>query len=201
MKEKNFYEAIESRRSIYGLSNEPVISDEKIEEIIKFAVKHTPSAYNSQSGRVVLLLGEHHKKFWDITEETLKRVVPPEQDFTPTAEKMQSFRNGYGRVLFFEDESVVKGLQEKFPLYKDKFSQYANESNGMLQYIIWTALEVEGFGASLQHYQPLIDDEVKKEWGIPEEWKLHAQMPFGKPTAPPKVKEFVPIEQRVKIFK
>ena len=201
MKEKNFYEAIESRRSIYGLSNEPVISDEKIEEIIKFAVKHTPSAYNSQSGRVVLLLGEHHKKFWDITEETLKRVVPPEQDFTPTAEKMQSFRNGYGTVLFFEDESVVKGLQEKFPLYKDKFPQYANESNGMLQYIIWTALEVEGFGASLQHYQPLIDDEVKKEWGIPKEWKLHAQMPFGKPTAPPKVKEFAPIEQRVKIFK
>ena len=201
MKEKNFYEAIESRRSIYGLSNEPVISDEKIEEIIKFAVKHTPSAYNSQSGRVVLLLGEHHKKFWDITEETLKRVVPPEQDFAPTAEKMQSFRNGYGTVLFFEDESVVKGLQEKFPLYKDKFPQYANESNGMLQYIIWTALEVEGFGASLQHYQPLIDDEVKKEWGIPKEWKLHAQMPFGKPTAPPKVKEFAPIEQRVKIFK
>jgi len=201
LKEKNFYEAIESRRSIYGLSNEPVISDEKIEEIIKFAVKHTPSAYNSQSGRVVLLLGEHHKKFWDITEETLKRVVPPEQDFAPTAEKMQSFRNGYGTVLFFEDESVVKGLQEKFPLYKDKFPQYANESNGMLQYIIWTALEVEGFGASLQHYQPLIDDEVKKEWGIPKEWKLHAQMPFGKPTAPPKVKEFAPIEQRVKIFK
>lgn len=201
LKGKNFYEAVLNRRSIYGISDEFVVSDERIEEVIKFAVKHTPSAYNSQSGRVVVLLGDEHKKFWDITEKTLRRVVPPEQDFTPTEEKMQSFRNGYGTVLFFEDEQIVKNLQAKFPLYKDKFPLYSSHSNGMLQYVIWTALEVEGFGASLQHYQPLIDEEVKKEWGIPAKWKLHAQMPFGKPTAPPKVKEFISLDERVKMYK
>ena len=30
----------------------------------------------------------------------------------------------------------------------------------MLQLVVWTALEAEGLGATLQHYNPLIDDEV-----------------------------------------
>jgi predicted oxidoreductase (fatty acid repression mutant protein) len=71
----------------------------------------------------------------------------------------------------------------------------------MLQLVIWTALENEGLGASLQHYNPIIDEEVKKEWSIPENWKLIAQMPFGKPTAPAGEKQFNPVEDRVKIFK
>lgn len=71
----------------------------------------------------------------------------------------------------------------------------------MLQYVIWTALELEGLGASLQHYNPLIDEEVKKEWQIPSNWKLIAQMPFGKPTAEAGAKEFQPLEDRVKVFK
>lgn len=71
----------------------------------------------------------------------------------------------------------------------------------MLQYIIWTSLQIEGFGVSLQHYNPLIDDEVKKEWKVPDSWKLIGQMPFGKPTAPPDEKEVKPLEERIRIFK
>ncbi|MNI90586.1 hypothetical protein D3C73_1481250 [compost metagenome] len=71
----------------------------------------------------------------------------------------------------------------------------------MLQFAIWTALEMEGFGASLQHYNPLIDYEVKKEWNIPSTWKLVAQMPFGVPVEEPGSKEFNNINERVKIFK
>ncbi len=201
MKQDSFYDAIKQRRSIYSISNEQVVSDERIEEVVKFAVKHTPSAFNSQSGRVVILLGEQHEKLWDLTEKTLRNVVPADQDFAPTEQKMNGFRSGYGTILFFEDEEIVQGLQEKFPLYEDKFPLYSNHSTGMLQYVIWTALEIEGFGASLQHYQPLIDEEVKEQWGIPTQWTLHAQMPFGKPTARPSEKEFQPLDERVKIFK
>jgi predicted oxidoreductase (fatty acid repression mutant protein) len=71
----------------------------------------------------------------------------------------------------------------------------------MFQYVVWTSLELEGFGASLQHYNPLIDDEVKKEWGIPDNWKLLSQMVFGKPTAPAGEKEFKPLAERVKVFR
>ncbi|WP_047152972.1 nitroreductase family protein [Aneurinibacillus tyrosinisolvens] len=197
---KDFRTAVEGRRTIYGLNKETVLSDERIQEIVNHAVKYTPSAFNSQSARVVVLLGEQHDKLWDITKETLRKIVPEEQ-FAPTEERMNAFRSGYGTILFFEDSSVVENLQRDFALYKDNFPVWSQQSSGMLQYVVWTSLEIEGFGASLQHYNPLIDDEVKKEWNVPAEWKLIAQMPFGKPTAPAGEKAFQPLEDRVKVFK
>ncbi len=197
---KDFYTAVEDRRTFYGISKEKVISDEKIKEIIEHAVKHTPSAFNCQSARVVLLLEKHHDKLWDITKEALRRIVP-EDKFKSTEEKINSFRNGCGTVLFFEDNSIIESLQERFSLYKDNFPLWSQQSSGMHQHVIWTALEIEGFGASLQHYNELIEDDVKKEWNIPNNWKLISQMPFGKPTAQPDKKEFQPLEERIKVFK
>ncbi|WP_432776176.1 nitroreductase family protein [Brevibacillus gelatini] len=196
---KDFLTAVKDRRTYYGISKEAVVSDERIHELVEEAVKHTPSAFNSQSARVVVLLGEHHDKLWNITKETLRKIVPAE-NFASTEEKMNAFGNGYGTVLFFEDQSVIKSLQEKFAAYKDNFPIWSEQSSGMLQFVVWTALEIEGFGASLQHYNPLIDEEVQKTWNLPSEWKLIAQMPFGKPTAQPGEKQFQPLEERVKFF-
>ncbi|MFF2588916.1 nitroreductase family protein [Peribacillus butanolivorans] len=197
---KDFYTAIKERRSIYGINNEVKVSDEKIKEIVEFAVKHTPSAFNSQSSRLVVLTGEAHNKLWDITTEALRKAVGG-GDFTGTQQKMDSFKSGYGTILFLEDESVVKSLQEQFATYADNFPIWSQHTSGMHQLVVWTALEAEGLGATLQHYNPLIDDEVKKEWSIPNNWKLIAQMPFGKPTAPAGEKEFQPLEDRIKFYK
>ena len=71
----------------------------------------------------------------------------------------------------------------------------------MLQFAVWTALEDEGLGASLQHYNPLIDDDVRAEWNLPASWRLLGQMPFGKPGGVPGPKDFLPIEDRVKVIK
>lgn len=196
---KNFYEALKERRSIYAISNESGVSNERIQEVINEAVLHTPSAFNSQSARVVVLFGENHNKLWDITEASLKKIVP-EENFAPTKEKIDSFRNGYASVLFFEDQNVVKNLQEQFSLYKDNFPVWSQQSSGMLQYVIWTSLAVEGLGASLQHYNELIEEDVAKEWNIPSGWKLVAQMPFGKPVAGAGEKEFLPLDERVKTY-
>lgn len=197
---KEFLDAVKKRRSIYAISKESVLSDEQLERLIGEAVLHTPSSFNSQSARVVVLLNEQHNKLWDLTTETLRQVVPAE-NFGPTQDKMTAFRNGYGTVLFFEDQAVIEGLQEKFALYKDNFPVWSEQSSGMLQFVVWTALEAEGYGATLQHYNPLINDAVSKEWNIPDTWKLIAQMPFGKPTAAPGEKEFAPLENRLKVFK
>lgn len=197
---KNFYEAIEERRSHYGISKEQVVSDDKINEIIEHAVKHTPSAFNSQTARVVLLLDKHHTKLWNITKEALRKIVPQDK-FAPTEEKIDSFEAGYGTVLFFEDQSIVEYLQGEFPLYKDNFPIWSKESSGMHQFNIWTSLQLQGYGASLQHYNELIEDQVKKEWDIPHSWKMRAQMPFGKPTSKPGDKEFKPLEERVLVYK
>ena len=197
---KNFFTAVADRRSYYGISKENVVSDDRIKEIIEHAVKHTPSAFNSQSARIVLLLGDHHDKLWDITKENLRKIVPADQ-FSSTEDKINSFKSGYGTVLFFEDNSVIESLQQQFALYKDNFPIWSQQSNGMHQFVIWTSLEIDGFGVSLQHYNEIIESDVKKEWSIPENWKLIGQMPFGKPTAEPKEKEFQPLENRIKVFK
>lgn len=199
--ERSFSEALKHRRTYYSINNQSPVSDEEIEHIVNFAVTHVPSAFNSQSTRAVLLLGESHQKLWTIVKEALKKMVP-EEAFEKTKEKIDhSFACGYGTVLFFEDQLVVKGLQEAFPLYQDNFPVWSHQTSAMHQLTVWTMLEDVGFGASLQHYNPLIDDEVRREWHLPEHWHLIAEMPFGSPIGDPGAKEFQSLEERVKVFK
>jgi predicted oxidoreductase (fatty acid repression mutant protein) len=70
----------------------------------------------------------------------------------------------------------------------------------MNQYAVWTALEAEGLGANLQHYNPLIDKRVAETWNVPADWELSAQMPFGTPAAAPAEKTFKPVEERFKVY-
>ena len=199
--ERSLKEALKLRRSYYAVSNKWLISDEEIENIVKFAVKHVPSAFNSQSTRLVLLLGEQHRKFWDIVKETLRKIVSAEA-FKATETKVDtSFKAGYGTVLFFEDRTIVEGLQKAFPLYHEKFPIWSQHTSAMHQLAVWAMLEDAGFGASLQHYNPLVDKAVMAEWKLPENWELVAQMPFGVPLQEPGQKEFNPIEERVRVFK
>ena len=199
--ERSLKEALNLRRSYYAVSNKSLISDEEIENIVKFAVKHVPSAFNSQSTRLVLLLGEQHRKFWDIVKETLRKIVSAEA-FKATETKVDtSFKAGYGTVLFFEDRTIVEGLQKAFPLYHEKFPIWSQHTSAMHQLAVWAMLEDAGFGASLQHYNPLVDKAVMAEWKLPENWELVAQMPFGVPLQEPGQKEFNPIEERVRVFK
>lgn len=195
-----FYEVIKNRRSIYAIDSTKTLPEDRIIEIVEYALLHTPSAFNSQTGRAVVLFGENHDRLWQIVSEELKKIVPDEK-FPATQEKLNGFAAGYGTILFFEDSAVVQSLVDRFPLYKDAFPAYSLQSSGMLQFIVWTAIEAEGLGASLQHYNPLIDDKVKREWNIPDSWSLISQMPLGNPTAPAGEKEFLPIDERMKIFR
>ncbi|MGE7906637.1 nitroreductase family protein [Peribacillus sp. NPDC094092] len=196
---KDFFSAIEDRRSYYSLSKERVVPNKRIKEVIDHAVQYSPSAFNSQSARVIVLTGPSHDQFWNITKKTLRKEIGA-KDFKKTEEKMKSFINGYGTVLFFEDQAIIDRLKEQFKTYTENFPIWSNQSSAILQFIVWTSLEIEGFGASLQHYNPLIDDEVRKTWDISHDWKLIAQMPFGKPTAEPDDKDFTPLEERVKYY-
>lgn len=197
----SFWEAVKGRRSYYAISKDYVTTDERIEEVVGEAVKHLPSPFNSQSARVVILLDEQHDRLWDLTKAELRKIMPPE-NFPATQGKIDgAFRSGYGSILYFEDMSVIEALQQKFPAYSENFPVWSNQSSGMLQFAIWTALELEGFGATLQHYNPVIDEAVKAAWNIPATWKLIAQMPFGKPVAQPDEKGFQPLADRIKLYK
>lgn len=192
-------QAIRKRRSIYTLSNKATVQEKEIVDFIDFALLNAPSAFNSQGARLVVAFGDNHAKIWKITKQELKKIVPAEK-FAATEEKINSFAKAFGTVLFFEDVKTTQALQAEYLLYSAQFPIWAQQANGMLQYIIWTGLAAMGIGANLQHYNPLIDTEVAKAFNLPPNWKLVAQMPFGIALGEAPVKEMIPPEQRRKVF-
>ncbi|NLC50027.1 MAG: nitroreductase family protein [Bacteroidales bacterium] len=200
--EKKLKDAIKDRRTYYQLSNSSPVSDQEIQSILEHVLLYAPSAFNSQSARMLLLLGDNHTKMWEITKDELKKVSKSEEAFKATEDKVNtSFASGYGTVLFFEDQTVIKGLQGSLPSMAEKFTQWSEHSSGIAQILTWIGLESVGFGASLQHYNPLIDEAVKKEWSINEDWELIAQMPFGLPAGEPGEKTHVKLEERLVVVK
>lgn len=197
---KCFQEAVRNRRTNYALGREIGVLPSQIIAAVESMTKEVPSSFNMQSARVIVAMGEHHEKIWHITKETLRKIVPAEK-FAPTEAKIDGFAAAYGTVLFFDETATVTHMQQQFAAYAENFPIWAQQSNGMLQFAIWTALTNMGLGVNLQHYNPLIDDEVKQAFQVPDSWKLIAQMPFGAPIEPPKAIEKIAIEERVKVFR
>ncbi|MDK4526515.1 nitroreductase family protein [Kingella kingae] len=188
----------ETRRSVYALNKDLPIAASEVAQIVEHAIKHTPSSFNSQSTRAVVLFGAEHEKLWDIAINELRKIVPAE-NFQPTEDKLNMFKAAAGSVLFFEDQKVVKGLQDKFAAYAANFPVWADHADAMTQYAIWTTFAAAGVGANLQHYNPVIDAEVAKTWNIPADWTLRAQLVFGGIAAPAGEKAFNPIEERFQV--
>lgn len=188
---KNLYQ---NRRSQYALGNNLPLAENEVLEIIDNAVKYSPSAFNSQTAHAVVLLGDNHQKLWNITFEELGKFLPNEDAKTATKAKLDGFAAAYGTILFFEDYDVVKGLQEQFPSYADNFPLWSEQSTGIASFAVWNALAEAGVGANIQHYNPVIDERVAKEWNISANLVLRAQMPFGEIVGEP-----TPIERKSRL--
>ena len=67
-------------------------------------------------------------------------------------------------------------------------------------FAVWTALEFEGLGCNLQHYNPLIDEKVRGAWGVESNWTLKAQMVFGGLAGKAKEKSFQPMEKKLFVY-
>lgn len=196
----SFIEQIKQRRSIYAIGKNVSQKPEQLDAVIQEAIKQSPSSFNSQSSRAVTLYGESHTKFWEIVRETLRKMVP-EENFESTSQKIDSFSAGYGTVLFYEDQDVIKDLQDQFPLYADNFPVWSEHSSAIAQFATWTALAEINIGASLQHYNPIVDEEVAQTFDIPANWKLRAQLVFGSIEAPAGEKSFMDDSKRFKTFR
>lgn len=194
-----FLDHMKKRRTIYSIGKNVTLQQSEIEQLVKDAVRESPSAFNSQTSRVVMLFAESHHKFWDIVRETLRKMVPAEA-FENTNKKLDSFAAGYATVLFYEDQAVVKSLQEQFALYADNFPVWSEHSSAIAQYAVWTILAEHNIGASLQHYNPVIDEEVATTFAIPESWKLRAQLVLGSIEAAAGEKTYMDDNVRFKTF-
>lgn len=184
-------QSLEERRSYYNINKElPVEISQVIRQIEKLT-ELVPDAFNMKSSRIVVALEEKQELLWDSIYDVFGGQVP--------REKIDSFKAGAGTILYFYDQEVVKGLQEQFPLYAGNFPVWAMQSNAMLQISIWSGLRELGIGASLQHYNPVIDQKVHELFDLPESYLLIAQMPFGGIGEEPDPKEKEDISRRVRI--
>lgn len=189
----NIIQSLSARRSYYNINKNLPVSEQELLDTIQKVTELVPDAFDMKSARVVVALGEKQDALWDAIYDAFGGKV--------AREKIDSFKAGAGTVLYFYDEDVVKTMQEKFTLYADNFPVWANQANGMLQISIWSAFREMNIGASLQHYNPVIDDVVKEIFDVPQTYKLLAQMPFGGIVGEPDAKEKEDIGKRVRLVK
>lgn len=84
------------------------------------------------------------------------------------------------------------------------FDQFSEHASGMAQILVWTALELEGFGANLQHMAaiPPVEPAIRKFVGVPDDYSLKANLNFGEPAQPhPEVPGKLPITETLTILK
>ena len=191
----NFIEAIKSRRSVYSLNKNLPVFEDKILDMVRDCVRYVPDAFDMKSQRVIIVTGEKHKKFWDAVYDEL---VKHTGNILPR-ERIDSFAAGAGTILYFYDSATVEEMRRQYPLYAENFHDWVMQSNGMLQFAVWTGLRTLGVGANLQHYNPVIDKMVAQMFDLPESWTLVGEMPFGgiEKMPAPKVTEDINIRVRV----
>lgn len=147
----------------------------------------------------MIAFGDGHDQVWEIVRAALRKVVLDDDAFAQTSAKIDSFKAAYGTVLYFTDMDIVHNLEEQFPSYADNFYDWSEQAIGNANFAVWTALAENGLGASLQHYNPLIDDAIREAFGVPASWRLRAEMPFGSIEAPAGEKEFMDDVDRFKV--
>ena len=190
-----------NRRSIYALGDNLSQTPEEIFDLVKQTIENSPTAFNSQTVRAVVLFGKSSDKVWEIVEDALRKIAKSPDAFEQTKSKIDSFKAGYGTILYFTDTTIVHQLENDYPSYAANFANWAEQGLGGAQQAVWTALAEQGIGASLQHYNPLIDDAIHQVFNLPADWQLRAEMPFGSIEAPAGEKAQLDDEEMFKLIK
>lgn len=190
-----------NRRSIYGLGDNLSQTPEEIFDLVKQTIKNSPTAFNSQTVRAVVLFGKSSDKVWEIVEDALRKIAKSPDAFEQTKAKIDSFKAGYGTILYFTDTTIVHQLENDYPSYAANFANWAEQGLGGAQQAVWTAFAEQGIGANLQHYNPLIDDAIHQAFNLPVAWQLRAEMPFGSIESPAGEKAHLNDEEMFKLIK
>jgi len=196
----NFLELAKQRRTIYDLGRNVSFTQDELTTLIKHTIMQAPSSFNNQTTRAVILFGDSHEKLWDIVINRLKSEVPDEAAFAKTSAKVNAFKAAFGTILYFTETKTVTEFENNFPLYAANFQDWSEQAQGNAQYAVWTALAENGIGANLQHYNPLIDDDVRAAFNIPASWRLRAEMDFGSIETPAGDKDHLADDELFKVF-
>lgn len=85
------------------------------------------------------------------------------------------------QVVFWESQNTIKESGETHKSAAHMFPEFSDHANGMHQILVWTALELEGLGANLQHLNaiPPVEAAIKKFLAVPDDYKLKAHLNYG----------------------
>jgi hypothetical protein len=96
-----YLDAVKQRRTVYGVTDEVAISNDRIVEIAHAVIQSCPSAWNMQSTRMLITLGAEHKNFWNTVISSAKPFVlehQGEEAWERNETRFKSFQAAYGTV-------------------------------------------------------------------------------------------------------
>ncbi|KAF7562938.1 hypothetical protein G7046_g1205 [Stylonectria norvegica] len=175
--------AAKHRRTVYGLKGTSSVPDSRVEEIVQQVLSFAPSSYNTQPIRVTIITGEKHAQLWDVIIAAAEPILKGagEEVWAAMNGRFQGLKASYGTVAFWESGSSIKEAAETHQSAAHMFAEFASHTSGLHQILVWTALELEGLGANLQHLNaiPPVEAAFKKFAGVPDDYKLTAHLNYG----------------------
>ena len=105
---------LQNRRTIYAIGKNIQQTPEQLTELIQEAIRQSPSSFNSQSSRAVILFNTEHEKFWGFVKEKLKEYATDEAAAEKPA-KMDSFAAGVGTILFLKIKMSFRSFKRNLP--------------------------------------------------------------------------------------
>ena len=108
--DNNIFDLYAKRHSFYNITNDCPLTAEEIENLVQKSLELYPSPFNSQSARVMVLFGKNHKNLWGITQTELLKAAPKEK-VQAISDKIASFANGHGTILYFQ-HCVLEELRQ-----------------------------------------------------------------------------------------
>jgi predicted oxidoreductase (fatty acid repression mutant protein) len=110
------------------------VPDAKLRSIVEDAVMYTPSPFNMQAGRAIVVTGNRSDSLWEKIvkpghlktlgddgkdpsagsyNSMLKIIDRVEASIKVYTQKISEYAAGYGTVLFFEDQAIVNAMSAK----------------------------------------------------------------------------------------
>lgn len=177
---EGYLDYVKQRRSIRNLRHDDV-SDATIRHIVE-AARWSPSSFNSQPVRLVVLKARHGE-FWDFAEEQLRAKLTGDQ-LTRALSRLPGYRAGVFTLLFFEDSTVA--ANPPAGANPTVWQSFAVQAIGIAQVNVWNAVAAAGLATSDQHINYQIGDEALRSFlDLPETWVSYCVFPVGYPNETP----------------
>lgn len=98
MGSSDLFKLLQMRRTVHRLGKDRRLDKESVTNILQQALLVSPSFFNSQTTRMVLLLDDENNKLWEIVGKCLEECSNSGKLEADTVEKLNGFKGANGTV-------------------------------------------------------------------------------------------------------